>query len=171
LPLLVATISFVAVNMLALTVVPTYQFLMVKGQQMKNAAMQLTNVTVTFGLFFLLHDALGFYAIIIAYAAAILCSYTLANIFKVRSGISTVGQLFQQRRILVLLAFLMVMDLAIDRSMRGGMSSIAVIIAANLCATLLVFRFQRYFTPQDVERYFGQFPALHRMMRTVLVQA
>ncbi|MFA6468674.1 MAG: oligosaccharide flippase family protein [Bacteroidota bacterium] len=164
-----AVISIVSVNMLALTVVPTYQYFTVKNHQRKNLMMQATNVIVNFSLFFPLYGYFGFYAIVFSFSSAIGCSFLLAYFYKFSLKIASVQQVKKHARIISIVAVLACTDTLAVILLTSPLVVLVSVPIMNIFATVLLYRFLRFFSIEDIERYFGHNASVKRYAYTLLI--
>ena len=165
-----ASCAFVGCYLLALSVVPTYHFLMIKNHPSKNLFMQVVNVAVNYLLFFVFVKMLGFYAVVLSYSMAVMCSYILATYYKktiIKAKSFSSGKQFLN--LVSITSILVVIDLIVLVLAASPKIIVVLVIGINMVAVIILFKVLRIFSTEDVERYFGKSVAAKRLATYLLM--
>jgi peptidoglycan biosynthesis protein MviN/MurJ (putative lipid II flippase) len=139
------------------TVVPMYVFLMAKGYASKTILIQSLNVVVNIGVFLLCFPWLGYFAIVIANAVAIVSGFLLVVYYQRRYLDSMIFDTMEQ-----LLAmcgtFAVTTALALAMAHAWDTGSLVLLWGPVLILflTIVLYRLFGLITPVDVARYLGE---------------
>lgn len=140
------------------TVIPNYQFLMVKGHEKKTILLQLNNVLVNALVFFVCVKTFGYYAIIISNVVAIMSSFFLSLYYQKKYLNSLIFDSVSQVINLIII-FLIIISVGIvsKRLLKGQELLIILIIPLLVISlTLLLFKIFHIINEEDIYRYFGK---------------
>ncbi|MEW6510894.1 MAG: oligosaccharide flippase family protein [Bacteroidota bacterium] len=170
LPAVVGVMCIVSCYLLALPYVPVYQFLQVKGYPHKTLVLQSANVGVNLLAFLLLVPFFGYYGAVAGFCLAILTSIGLSVRYQWKilrsnpwtSWGSTVGPLKLVSSLFVLNLCTLPFDLPV-----GG--RVTILLVLNVGATILLLRWLKVITAQDVDRYVGRDSRVGVVLEKLLV--
>jgi O-antigen/teichoic acid export membrane protein len=157
-PEIAVTVAWiVGASLFGHTVVPMYVFLMAKGYASKTILIQSLNVVVNIGVFLLCFPWLGYFAIVIANAVAIVSGFLLVVYYQRRYLDSMIFDTMEQ-----LLAmcgtFAVTTALALAMAHAWDTGSLVLLWGPVLILflTIVLYRLFGLITPVDVARYLGE---------------
>jgi O-antigen/teichoic acid export membrane protein len=153
----VTVIFILSAYLVAVTVIPNYQFLMAKGHASKTIVLQGSNVVFNALFFLLTFRWLGYYAVVVGNVGAIMSSYVLSLYYQKKYLNSLIFdswiQLAKLTAILVGCYFVGFIGNALIDSAWLKLGIIPILIGS---VALVLFRALRLFSPEDVSRYAGK---------------
>lgn len=152
------TIIFIVSAFLSasITVLPNYQFLLAKGHAEKTIILQGSNVFFNALIFFATFKWLGYYAVVAGNVSAILSSFILSLYYQKRYLNSLIFDKWQQiGKLSILTGVNITLGYLINLILISDWSKIIIIPVTLSLSSLLLFRYLRLFTEDDILRYAG----------------
>ncbi len=144
-------------NLLAVIVMPMYQFLVLKGYPGNTIILQAINVFVNTAVFFLFYNVLGFFAVAWANVAAILSSFILCLFYQWKYLDSLIFEnRLQSYKTIALFMLLIVSGYIIDQLITNPFMELLLLPAILLLLNLMFIRFLRIITLMDIIKYSGE---------------
>lgn len=141
----------------SIPVLPIYVYLMVKGKPFKTIIIQLTNVIVNSAVFFTLLKFAGYYSIIAANFAAVLFSFILCLYYQKIYLNSNIFESFHKNiKLVSLFLILFICSLILHYVIKDNLLTLIIIPVSILSVCVLLFRFLKFFSNEDIIRYFGE---------------
>jgi O-antigen/teichoic acid export membrane protein len=157
--------------LLASLVIPTYQFLMVKGYPGKTIIIQTTNVIVNGVLFFVTLPYIGYYSVIVCNFGAILSSFIVTLFYQKKIlNVFIVDSKNQLMRILIILGFNLMIGYGTSYLISSNLIIIILVPAMLLSVSLILYRELRVFSLIDIRKYFGSGNWVESMLSAVLIK-
>lgn len=141
----------------SITILPNYQFLIAKGHADKTIVLQASNVFFNALLFFTTIKWLGYYAAIAGYVTAIFSSFILSLYYQKKYLDSLIFDSWQQIGKLVILAAVNIsLGYLLNAFLIYDWAKVTIIPIILSISSLLLFRYLKLFTKEDVLRYVGK---------------
>jgi O-antigen/teichoic acid export membrane protein len=146
----------VGASLFALMVIPMYVFLMAKGYASKTIIIQTLNVLVNIAVFLICVQWLGYFAIVIANAVAIVSGFLLVIYYQRRYLDSVIFDSLNQL-LAVLGTFAITTAIAVVLAHVWDAGSLVLVWAPVVIVslTIVLYRLFGLITPADVARYLG----------------
>jgi O-antigen/teichoic acid export membrane protein len=152
----VSVIFILSAYVLAITVIPNYQFLLAKGHAEKTIVIQGSNVVFNALFFFLTYRWIGYYAVIVGNIAAILSSYALTLYYQKKYLDSLIFESFAQaRKVFLTLGIDLLVAYATSSLLDSNMATLLSVPVAVIVSTVLMYRYFGLITATDIQRYSG----------------
>lgn len=158
----VATISLTVIFLLSAyllfstTVLPNYQYLMLKNQASKAILLQCSNATVNAFVFLLTYPHLGYYAAVAGGVAAIISSFVLSLYYQKKYLDSMIFDSINEFiKVVFLLIGCFATGFAVHAIVPSQWMKIVLVPATIAIASVVMYRLLNVFTPQDIQRYVG----------------
>lgn len=149
----VSMISISAAYLLAIVVIPVYQYLMAKGYPEKTIIIQILNVSMNTCLFFLTLSWLGYYAAVVSTVGSIISSFALTLYYQKKYLHSLIFDEVQIiGKLLVVIAINFLIGLALSGILQINILKIIFIPVILILVSLLLFRFLRVFSKSEIEK-------------------
>lgn len=152
----ISVILIVSAFMIAITVMPNYQFLMAKDQAGKTIILQSSNVFFNSLIFFATLEWLGYYAAVAGNVAAIFISFGLSLYYQKKYLNSLIFDSFEQIGKLVVLAIANIgLGYLLNLFITLDWAKVVFIPLALAICSLFLFRSLNFFSEEDILRYAG----------------
>ncbi|MBI3006520.1 MAG: oligosaccharide flippase family protein [Ignavibacteriales bacterium] len=170
-PVVLSVICVVTCYMIALLFVPTYHFLTVKGYPHKTLLLQAVNVGMNVVLFGSLVPWFGYFGALSAFCLAVLTSTVMSAWYQWSILHSKpVASRDSALRLVKLAGSLLLANYATTLILEGYWIRICALIAVNGVATILLSRWLKMITREDVKRYVGLDSRFGLVLKKLLVQ-
>lgn len=151
------------------TVIPNYQYLMAKDLAQKTIILQLVNVIFNALFFLLTVKFIGYYALIVGNVAAILSSFIFSLYYQNKYLNSLIFNSFAQVIKLILIFFVLLSVGYIIKNLFNG-NNFLILIGIPIIITgltIVLYRYLRLITIEDVNRYFGGNNKLSKILASI----
>ncbi|HSW56700.1 MAG TPA: oligosaccharide flippase family protein [Ignavibacteriaceae bacterium] len=157
--------------LVAIIVIPAYQFLMAKGYPEKTIIIQLLNVIVNTCLFFLTLPWLGYYAAVVSGVGSILSSFILTLYFQKKYLNSLIFDDFGQLGKSILI-FILNIILGLILSEIIGINILKILLIPLFLITFSVwaFRILRIFTNEEINKFTDSNSILFKIANKILIK-
>ncbi len=165
----IGMILIVSANLLAIIVVPLYQYLTLKKPE-KTIILQSLNVMVNLILFFLFYKSLGFMAAILGNVCAILSSTTLSIYYQKRYMQSLIFNNFNQFSKTILL-FIILMSIAfiINILIKNELLEIFILPLILLFFDIIFIRLLKLISKDDIIKYSGSNQRIENILTKIFI--
>lgn len=152
----ISVILIVSASMIAITVMPNYQFLMAKDQAEKTIILQFSNVFFNSLIFFATLKWLGYYAAVAGNVTAIFISFCLSLYYQKKYLNSLIFDSFEQIGKLVVLAIANIgLGYLLNLFITLDWAKVVFIPLVLVICSLYLFRYLNFFSEEDILRYAG----------------
>lgn len=162
-------IFIISFHLIGSTVIPIYQYLMVKDLAQKTIIVQLLNVVFNTIFFLLSVSFLGYYALIMGNVAAIISSFILCLYYQrkylnslIFDSISQLIKLSASFLFIILLGYFV-------KQLLGGNNILMIIIVPIILVpvTMLCYKILGLVKRDDIQRYFGKNNSVSRLLTII----
>ncbi|GIK61340.1 MAG: oligosaccharide flippase family protein [Ignavibacteriota bacterium] len=150
----VSMISITVAYLLAVIVVPVYQYLMAKGYPGKTIIIQILNVIVNTCLFFLTLPWIGYNAAVISSVGSILSSFTLTLYYQKKYLNSLILDNFKQLwKSFLILSINILIGLALSEIIEKDILKIIIIPLVLITVSVYMFRVLKIFSREEINKF------------------
>jgi O-antigen/teichoic acid export membrane protein len=126
---------------IALVLMPTYLFLMVRNRPHKALFLQFCNVVVNAILFFLLVPSFGYWGAVIAYSAAVIVTSAISIYYNIQYfGSTFIFAIENKKNLLLLLLVLLMMNSVLMIISVPAVAHIGLVLVLNVGVTFVAFQ-------------------------------
>jgi O-antigen/teichoic acid export membrane protein len=174
--LIINGVIYLSISFLvSLITTPNYQYLIAKGMAQKAARLQLVNVISNLILFFTLYQYFGYYAAIISNCSSIILSFALSLYYQHKYLNSLIFDTPSQLFRFIIAVFLLFMITYIFNNVITEIIDNLIIKMIStgffiLVFSILLYRYLKIITVDDVKRYFYFNKKIQRTVETVLIK-
>ena len=168
----IAAVIIVSFHLIGSTVIPNYHYLMAKDLAEKTILLQLSNVVFNTIFFFITIKYAGFFAIVIANAAAITSSFVLSLYYQKKylnslifDSIKQVGKIILIFIISIAATYMVIYYLQVDDLLRILVAPFIVCVV-----TVLLYRFLNLVTKSDIDMFLGFNEPMSKIAKMVFIK-
>lgn len=167
------TIIFITTAyLLAIIVIPTYQYLMAKGYPEKTIFIQMLNVIMNTGLFFITLPWLGYYAAVVSGVGSILSSFVLTLYYQKKYLNNLILDDFEQLgKVFLIFGLNLLLGLILSGIIEINVLKILLIPFILFIASIFAFRSLKIFTKEEIEKFLDSESALAKVMDKILIRS
>jgi O-antigen/teichoic acid export membrane protein len=157
-------------NLVALILVPMYQYLMLKGHPGKTVVIQLANVISNLLLFLLFYKSYGFIAVIIGNVGANIISTLLGLYYQWKYLNSLIFDSFKQVfKVLIFFIVLLIANEIFSIVLVGSYLKIIILPVIIIIISIYMSRITKLLTNDDIIRYAGNNIKVQKLLQTIFV--
>lgn len=157
--------------LLAVVVVPNYQYLIAKGHAAKTIYMQASNVFFNALFFLLTFRELGYYAILLANASAIVSSFLISIYYQNKYLQSLIfDDLVQFLKFILILLAGLIIGFVLNFIIENDIIKIVSLPAIFAVISIILYRELNVFSETDTRFYFGSKGRYANLFRRLLIK-